>query len=149
MVEIRWAVEDRICMFDLPNDETEMRDIADKCGLGVLVQLYDPKNPKEANTDWTKVAKEVGFEVIRIENPDFDPPHIDAAGLTALAKHALEAFDADEAVGIHCGMGIGRTGTMALLLAAELIKQNGSCAERPSQLKFIESYLENSWMGKC
>ncbi len=149
MANIRWAVEDRICMFGLPKSEQEMREIAEEGVLGVLVQLYDPNNPDEANLDWSKVAKEKGIEVVRIENPDFEPPKIDSAQIRALGKHAREAFDADEAVGIHCGAGIGRTGTMAMLLLAELIREAGSCSERPSQIKFVEKYLEESWMGGC
>ena len=149
MVEIRWAVEDRVCLFSLPRNEDEMREIAEKTALGVLVQLFDPRVSQEANLDWSKVAKEVGFEIIRIEDHDFEPPALAPGQLSALAKHAKEAFDADESVGIHCGMGIGRSGTMALLLMAELVRQAGSCSERPSQVKYIEKYLEDEWMGKC
>jgi protein-tyrosine phosphatase len=69
--------------------------------------------------------------------------------LAALAKHAREAFEADEAVGIHCGAGIGRTGTMALMLMAELIRQSGSCSETDEQLALVTEYLNRSWHGRC
>ncbi len=148
-MEIRWAVEDKLCLFGRPSDEKEMREIADKGGLGLLIQLYDPSRPEEVATDWTKVAKDFNFEVKRIETPDFGVPKIGPEGLAELAKHAKEAFDADEAVGIHCGAGIGRTGTMALLLMAELIRQSGSCSETDEQLQSITQYLKDRWMGNC
>lgn len=148
-MEIRWAVMDRLCLFGRPHDEKEMREIADKAGLGILIQLFDPSRPEEMATDWTRVAKEFNFEVKRIETPDFGVPKVDPSGLSALAKHAKEAFEADEAVGIHCGAGIGRTGTMALMLVAELIRQSGSCSETDEQLAFVKEYLQGSWMGKC
>ncbi len=140
---------DRLCLFDMPDSEAEMRRIADQTGLGLLIQLYDPDMPKEKDLDWSKVAAEFNFEVRKIEAPDFQAPKLAAGVLSELTKHALEAFRADQCVGIHCGYGIGRTGTMALVLMAELIKQNGSCSESEAQLKFVEQYLESSWMGKC
>jgi len=148
-MEIRWAVVDRLCLFERPEGETEMREVADKAGLGLLIQLFDPNRPDEVATDWTKVAKEFNFEVKRIETPDFGVPLIDSKGIAALARHAREAFDADRAVGIHCGAGIGRTGTMALLLMAELIRQSGSCSENEQQLAYVEEYLRRNWTGKC
>ncbi len=81
--------------------------------------------------------------------PDFGPPKVSAAEVSELAKHAKEAFDADEAVGIHCGAGIGRTGTMALLLMAELIRQSGSCSETDEQLGSVVQFLKESWTGNC
>lgn len=148
-MDIRWVIEDRICVFGRPKDEKEMREIADKAGLGLLIQLYDPSKPEEVATDWTKVAKEFNFEVKRIETPDFGVPRIEAGGIAALAKHALEAFDADECVGIHCGAGIGRTGTMAVVLMAELVRKAGSCPESDEQVRFIEEYLKTDWAAKC
>jgi protein-tyrosine phosphatase len=148
-MEICWVIEDRLCLFGRPGDENEMRDIAEKAGLGLLIQLFDPARTEEVATDWTKTASEMNFEVKRIETPDFGVPKIDASGISDLAKHAREAFDADEAVGIHCGAGIGRTGTMALLLVAELIRQSGSCSENDRQLAFIQDYLKDSWVGRC
>ena len=148
-MEIRWAVLDRLCLFGRPSNEKEMREIADKAGLGLLIQLYDPARPEEVATDWTKVANEFNFEVKRIETPDFGVPKIDPSGLAELARHAKEAFDADEAVGIHCGAGIGRTGTMALMLLAELIRQSGSCSETDEQLQSVTKYLKDSWTGNC
>jgi predicted protein tyrosine phosphatase len=148
-MDIRWAVMDRLCLFGRPNDETEMREIADKADLGLLIQLYDPARPEEVATDWTKVAKEFNFEVKRIATPDFGVPGVSPDELTELAKHAKEAFDADEAVGIHCGAGIGRTGTMAMLLMAELIRQSGSCSETDEQLQSVVQYLTGSWMRSC
>jgi len=140
---------DRLCLFGRPKDEKEMREIADKAGLGLLVQLFDPAKPEEVATDWTKVANEFNFEVRRIETPDFGVPKVDPEGLAELARHAKEAFDADEAVGIHCGAGIGRTGTMALMLMAELIRQSGSCSETEGQMASVVQFLENNWMGSC
>ena len=148
-MRIRWAVEDRLCLFGMPESEKEMRDIAEKAGLGLLIQLYDPDCPEEIATDWTKIAKEFNFEVKRIETPDFGVPRLERGAIAALGKHAKEAFEADEAVGIHCGAGIGRTGTMALMLVAELIRQTGSCSETDEQIALVEDYLRNSWRGKC
>jgi len=148
-MEIRWAVMDRLCLFGRPKDEKEMREVAEKAGLGLLIQLFDPSRAEEVATDWTKVAREFDFEVKRIETPDFGVPVVSPEELTELAKHAEEAFDADEAVGIHCGAGIGRTGTMALLLMAELIRQSGSCSETDEQLQSVVRYLKDSWMGSC
>lgn len=147
-MELRWAIVDRLCLFGRPRDEKEMRDIAEK-GLGMIIQLYDPKSREEIATDWTKVANEFNIEVKRIETPDFGVPKITPDELSELARHAKEAFDADEAVGIHCGYGIGRTGTMALLLVAELIRQSGSCPESEEQMKFVDDYLRGTWSGRC
>lgn len=148
-MELRWAITDRLCLFGRPKDEKEMREIADKGGLGLLIQLFDPSSPEEIAADWTKVAKEFNFEVKRFEAPDFGAVKITAVEIAELARHAKEAFDADEAVGIHCGAGIGRTGTMALLLAAELIRQGGSCSETDEQLRSIDDYLKRNWSGQC
>lgn len=149
MSEIRWAIMDRLCLFDLPGSEEEMRRVAEQTGMGLLIQLYDPSIPKERDLDWSKVAADMNFEVKKIEAPDFQAPKAVPGLISELAKHTLEAFTADECVGIHCGYGKGRTGTMALVLMAELIKQSGSCSESEAQLKYIEQYLEGAWMGKC
>jgi len=148
-LEIRWAIVDRLCLFGRPETEKEMREIADKAGLGLLIQLYDPNRPEEVATDWTKVANEFNFEVRRIETPDFGIPKVDAKELAEIARHSKEAFDADEAVGIHCGAGIGRTGTMALMLLAELVRQSGSCSETDQQLEFVKAHLSENWTGRC
>ncbi len=148
-MEIRWAIVDRLCLFGRPESESEMREIAEKAGLGLLIQLFDPARQEEVETDWAEVAKEFNFEVKRIETPDFGVPRVEPGGIAALAKHAKEAFEADEAVGIHCGAGVGRTGTMALLLMAELIRQSGSCSETDEQLASVEGYLRKSWLGNC
>ncbi len=144
-MELRWAVMDRLCLFSRPRDEKEMREIADKAGLGLLIQLYDPTKTEELATDWTKVAREANFEVKRVAAPDFGVPKISHDELAELARHAKEAFDADEAVGIHCGAGIGRTGTMALVLMAELIRQSGSCSETDEQLDFVHHFLKERY----
>jgi len=144
-VEIHWVIVDKLCLFRRPENEKEMREIADHAGLGLLIQLFDPAKPEEVATDWTKVAREFNFEVKRIEAPDFGVPKTDAAEIEELARHAKEAFDADEAVGIHCGAGIGRTGTLALVLMAELIRQSGSCSENDEQLDFVVKFLQNKF----
>jgi predicted protein tyrosine phosphatase len=148
-MQIRWAVTDRLCLLARPRDEDEMREIADEAGLGLLIQLFDPANPTEAATDWSKVAEEYEFEVRRIEAPDFGAPRIDPASLAELATKAREIFEDDGAVGMHCNAGIGRTGTMALLLMAELIRQNGSCSETSEQMDMVTDYLRNNWQGGC
>ncbi len=148
-MEVRWAVMDRLCLFAMPESEKEMREIADEAGLGLLIQLYDPSRPEEVGADWTKVANELNFEVKRIETPDFGVPKVTPDELADLARHAKEAFDADETVGIHCGAGIGRTGTMALLLVAEMIRQAGSCSETDEQFQFVTMFLKDNWQGRC
>ena len=138
-----------MCLFGRPEDAEEMSEIADEAELGLLIQLYDPANPVEVATDWTEVAEESDFEIRRISAPDFGAPEISPAELAELAMQARVAFEEDGAVGIHCGAGIGRTGTMALLLMAELIRQNGSCAETDEQMQSVIMYLKDSWTGNC
>jgi len=147
-MDIRWAVMDRLCLFRRPMNEEEMLEIADEAGLGLLIQLFDPESPEEVATDWSEVAEEYEFDVWRVEAPDFGAPRLRPGEIADIARRAKEVFEEDGAVGIHCGAGIGRTGTMALLLMAELIRQSGSCSETGEQIAMIENYLREDWTGE-
>ncbi len=100
-----------------------MRSVLEQ-GVDFVIRLYDTGRHEKRSLDWSLVLDRDRF--VSIEALDYHPPHINSSGLAGLAKRVYEVWRANHAVGIHCGMGIGRTGTMALMLLAELIRKAGS-----------------------
>jgi protein-tyrosine phosphatase len=88
----------------------------------------------------------VPCQLLPFEIPDFGVPD-DRAGFWKLARETAGRLRRGEAVLIHCGAGIGRTGTLAASVlialgettsrAQEAVSQAGSGAERAAQRELI------------
>ncbi len=91
-------------------------------------------------------AGEIPCEVWRLPIEDFGVPQ-DETALVALAHRAGEALRSGQSLLVHCGAGIGRTGTVAaavlLILgldldaALERVREAGSGPERPCQREIL------------
>jgi len=124
-----------------------MEFFAEKNGIGLVVRLWDPKKRNEASIDWTRVLGDEG--VVSIENPDFDVPRLDRETLSDTARRVSDAWRADQAVCVHCGAGIGRTGAFAILLLAELVRAAGSVPEKSIQRRFLKDFLDKMGFAEC
>ena len=82
---------------------------------------------------------------------DFGVPD-DMAAFVALVERLAEAVRAGEAVLIHCGAGIGRTGVVALCVllalgvlpdeAARAVRAAGAGPETPGQRRWVEAFAD-------
>lgn len=138
--ELRWAIPGRLCMFALP-DQNELNDLITKNKLGMIVRLYDEKEAEEKSLDWETPAKTHDCVVRPILTPDFGVPDwkagMEAKEMKELAELAIETWNSGKTVGIHCGAGKGRTGTIAAALLATCVYRAGSWPERPLQKGFV------------
>jgi hypothetical protein len=88
----------------------------------------------------------VPCQLLRFEIPDYGVPN-DRVGFWNVAREVARRLRAGDAVLIHCGAGIGRSGTLAASVlialgetahrAQEAVSEAGSGAERAAQRELI------------
>ena len=120
-------------------------------GITAIVNLAPAEEVQKKSPEYAKaIATEtIPCEVWPLPVPDFAAP-TDDASFSQLAHRVAAALRAGQAILIHCGAGIGRTGTVAVAAllalgspigeARRLVRAAGSGPEVPGQEAALERF---------
>lgn len=117
-----WVIEDKLAGLARPQSEDSLKLLKSK-GVDALVSLTeDPLDPA--------LLEKYQIQAVHLPVPDFTAPSLDQLDQ---AVHSIDAFlDQGQKVGVHCGAGLGRTGTV---LAAYLVSKGASAREAIGQVR--------------
>ena len=121
-----WVVEGKLAgMARLGVHQPLEDDLAslESLGISLLVSLTEESTP-------ASTAAHYGIEVLHLPVQDFTPPTQEQ--LFAFAAEARESLDAGRAVGVHCGAGLGRTGTV---LASYFVTEGMTATEAIAEVR--------------
>jgi atypical dual specificity phosphatase len=99
---VTWLDDEGLVACSYPRDETSLRELADH-GVTVLINLHERQHPDGALARY-------GLTEVHLPVPDFTPPTPAQLeqGVTAIES----AISGGHMVAVHCGAGLGRTGTL-------------------------------------
>jgi len=96
-------------------------------GVNLVVMLVDDEEAeRHAGRDLRALYEKGGMQVIQFPIDDFEAPQ--AADVKPIVEQVLEAANEGVNVAVHCHAGVGRTGTMAALLARQALGLSGEQA---------------------
>ena len=101
-----YVIPDKLAGMGQPGSWCSLRDDLwqlNRKGIGAIVSLTLMPVNEEA-------VQEAGFEAMHIPIMDMSPPNVKQIRLFVDFTHKM--IDKGKAVAVHCGAGIGRTGTM-------------------------------------
>jgi atypical dual specificity phosphatase len=113
---VTWFEDGRLAACRYPRGEQTLRELAER-GVRLVVNLHP-----RAHAAGT--LETLGLVELHLPVADFTPPTEEQLeqGVTAMQ----EALDAGQGVAVHCGGGLGRTGT---LVACYLVRRGASAEE--------------------
>lgn len=119
-----WLMVDSLAACQYPRSEAALRELAD-CGVTLLVNLHErPHSPE--------LLARYGLSEVHLPVPDFTPPSPEQ--LERGVATIEQAVASERKVAVHCGSGLGRTGT---LLACYLVKGGRTPSEAIAQVRAV------------
>ncbi|CAB3375380.1 Hypothetical predicted protein [Cloeon dipterum] len=101
-----WVVPEELCVFACPGSRANVRFLVDSARVRHLVTLSQShRPPPDALTD----SPELQWTLIDVR--EFEPPTLQQ--MQQFIDICQKARDQNQAVGVHCRMGRGRSGVMA------------------------------------
>ena len=121
---VTWLMEDSLAACRYPRSEAALRELADR-GVTLLVNLHERPHPSE-------LLARYGLTEVHLPVPDFTPPSPEQLerGVAAIEQ----AVASERKVAVHCGGGLGRTGT---LLACYLVKGGLNPSEAIARVRAV------------
>lgn len=110
---VTWIVPDAVLACRYPRRVRDLEHIA-SLGVTLIVNLHERGHSSQ-------LLGRIGLRELHLPVPDFTPPSLEQlqSGVTGITEAVAEG----ERVAIHCGAGLGRTGT---LLACYLVSRGNT-----------------------
>jgi atypical dual specificity phosphatase len=121
---VTWLSDEGLAACSYPRDDRSLRELAQH-GVTLLINLHQRPHP-----DGTLAR--YGLTEIHLPVPDFTPPT--PAQLEQGIAAIESAVAAGQRVAVHCGAGLGRTGT---LLACYLVKRGLAPDEAIARMRAV------------
>jgi atypical dual specificity phosphatase len=140
---VSWLEDGRVAACRYPRDERALRDLAD-AGVRLIVNLHPRAHRAEQ-------LSRLNLRELHLPVADFTPPSAEQldTGVAAIR----EAVASGESVAVHCGGGLGRTGTLvacylvdgglsADAAIAEVRRFRPGSVETPAQEAAVRAFAE-------